>query len=147
MAAALCIEQQCQPRDLPVRSLQEALLQDAIAPAAVVPLLNVLPQHPDWLNWQRYYLDAPDTYSIDGNCPAASLTPASTAPTFAGWFEPRGDQDYTLTLPDRTMLQVVTLQPTIDRQLQQQPAGQLQVRGRVNRSGNWLLVEQVGEKL
>ena len=147
MAAAMCIEQQCQPRDLPMRSLQEALLQDAIAPAAVVPLLNLPPQHPDWLDWQRHYLDAPDRYPLDGNCPAASLTPPSTAPTIAGWFEPHGDQDYRFTLPDRTMLQVVTLQSAVDRQLQQQPAGRLQVRGRVNRSGNWLLVEQMDEKL
>ena len=130
-----------------MRSLQEALLQDAIAPAAVVPLLNLPPQHPDWLNWQRHYLDTPDTYPLDGNCPAANVIPKSTAPTIEGWFEPRGDQDYTLTLPDRTILQVVTLQAPVDRQLQQQPAGRLQVRGRVNRSGNWLLVEQRDEKL
>ncbi|NET10979.1 MAG: FAD-dependent oxidoreductase [Merismopedia sp. SIO2A8] len=56
MAAALCIEHQCQPRDLPVLVLQKALLTDAIAPAAVIPLLDIAPDHPDWLQRQYDYL-------------------------------------------------------------------------------------------
>ncbi|MBD2092839.1 FAD-dependent oxidoreductase [Microcoleus sp. FACHB-1515] len=149
MAAALCIEQNCQPRELNVRSdsrsdsLQAALLQDAIAPAALTPLLNLPPQHPDWLRWQRHYLDAPDEYSIDGNCPAAPFLPPSTAPIVEGEFEPQGEQDYRLILPDKTVLQVVTLQAEIDRQLQTLAAGRVRLQGRVNRSGNWLLVEQM----
>jgi hypothetical protein len=66
MAAALCVSLGCQPRDLPVRHLQEALLQDTIAPAALIPLFNLLPNHPDWLYWQRYYLDNPEEYPISG---------------------------------------------------------------------------------
>jgi len=66
MAAALCVSSGCQPRDLPVRHLQEALLQDTIAPAALIPLFNLLPNHPDWLYWQRYYLDNPEEYPISG---------------------------------------------------------------------------------
>ncbi len=35
MAAAMCIEINCQPRNLPVRALQQALLNDLQAPAAI----------------------------------------------------------------------------------------------------------------
>jgi hypothetical protein len=66
MAAALCVELDCQPRDLPVRRLQEALLQDPVAPAAIIPLFNLPSNHPDWLYWQRYYLDNPEDYPNSG---------------------------------------------------------------------------------
>jgi hypothetical protein len=69
MAAALCISRGCQPRDLPVRDLQEALLQEPRCPAAIVPLFNLSPASPDWLKWQRYYLDRPQEYPASGNCP------------------------------------------------------------------------------
>ncbi len=69
MAAALCAESGCQPRDLPVRVLQEALLQDASARAAVIPLFNLTPDRSDWLDWQRYYLDRPQAYPASGECP------------------------------------------------------------------------------
>ena len=74
MAAALCIEQNCDPRQLPVRLLQAALLEDAIAPAAVIPLFNLPPDHPDWQHWQRYYLEYPDTYPTDGNVPDLTVS-------------------------------------------------------------------------
>ncbi|MEG3839077.1 FAD-dependent oxidoreductase [Microcoleus sp. herbarium14] len=68
MAAALCAESGCQPRDLPVRVLQEALLQDASARAAVIPLFNLTPDRSDWLDRQRYYLDRPQAYPASGEC-------------------------------------------------------------------------------
>ncbi|TAE49473.1 MAG: FAD-dependent oxidoreductase, partial [Oscillatoriales cyanobacterium] len=71
MAAALCAEVGCQPRDLAVRVLQEALLQDSEARAAVVPLFNLTPDRSDWLHWQRYYLDRPQAYPASGECPVS----------------------------------------------------------------------------
>lgn len=68
MAAALCAEAGCGPRDLSVRVLQEALLQDSEARAAVVPLFNLTPERSDWLHWQRYYLDRPQAYPTNGEC-------------------------------------------------------------------------------
>ncbi|MBW4547219.1 MAG: FAD-dependent oxidoreductase [Symplocastrum torsivum CPER-KK1] len=67
MAAALSVSLNCQPRDLQVRSIQEALLQDPVAPAAIIPLFNLPSNHPDWLSWQRYYLDNPENYPATGN--------------------------------------------------------------------------------
>lgn len=79
MAAALCVEQGCAPRDLPVRSLQLALLTDPQAPAAIVPFFDLLPDllpesqlldsrlsDSHWLEVQRQILDQPDRYPVHG---------------------------------------------------------------------------------
>lgn len=155
MAAALCIEQHCQPRELAVRSLQEALLTDPTAPMAVIPLLNLVPDHPDWLKWQRYYLDHPDAYPIDGNAPIAALPCSSpslegiSVDRYEGQFERRNQQDYQfqVTWPDHLAgqsVQLVTLEPQINQQLQALESGvTLHIWGTWNRSGNWLMINQV----
>jgi len=160
MAAALCVELGCQPRELAVRKLQTALLQDPTAPAAVVPLFNVLPQEPNWFYWQQYYLDHPDGYPLDGNAPlgdrsgcpgslAAQQASAQTGEQYQGYFERRGEQSYYLSqiAPSVSVdeVQLVTLHPLVNQQLQDCQTGQLiQLRGRFNRAGNWLLVEAIG---
>lgn len=153
MAAALCIEQNCQPRELPVSLLQAALLQDPIAPMAVVPLFNVMPDHPDWLSWQRYYLAHPENYPIDGNAPIPQRADAiqwqrSTAPSFSGYFHRQTEQDYSIELPSTgrsEKFSLVTLHPEVERQLRQYPDGQpIQGQGWINRSGQWLRVESIG---
>lgn len=127
MAAALCIERKCQPRDLPVRHLQDALLQDPVAPAAMIPLFNLPANHPDWLYWQHYYLNNPEDYPTHGNLrlgtekqrvegflnpyhrtteqtltpsPLLPLSPSSSQPaiSFIGRFQRCNEQDYRLTL-------------------------------------------------
>lgn len=146
MAAALCVGKGCQPRDLPVGLLQAALLEDAIAPAAMVPLFNLPPHHPDWKNWQHYYLDHPDEYPLDGCCPLASSIQTRRAiarsSTFTGSFQLCAEQDYTLAVSKDQILALVTLSPEIDQQLKECCDGQLvKVWGRLNQSGNWVLVE------
>jgi hypothetical protein len=166
MAAALCVEQNCQPRELAVRQLQEALLQDSIAPAAIVPLLNLPPTHPDWLYWQRYYLDRPDAYPGNGNCPIRAATqPPPTSPpipqnpfasdsnpdsqTFSGTFHRSNQQEYTLKLssPEAHLGEswsLVTLDSAIDQQLQNCLENEeLTVSARMNRAGQWLLVQEI----
>jgi FAD dependent oxidoreductase len=161
MAAALCIEQSCQPRALPVRQLQEALLQDAIAPTAVVPLFNLLPDQVDWQQWQQYYLDRPEHYPLNGYGPSDQNTAdqvmaepdksgslhSLNARQFAGIFERHEVQNYTLTLTlplTSQVIQLVTLNAGVDRQLQNCPSGQwLEVWGQLNLAGGWLRVEQI----
>ena len=63
MAAALSIRHNCQPRELAIREIQEALITDKIAPSAVIPLFNLVPSNPQWLTWQRYYLEHPRSLS------------------------------------------------------------------------------------
>ncbi|MBD2040277.1 FAD-dependent oxidoreductase [Microcoleus sp. FACHB-672] len=155
MAAALCVERGCQPRDLPVRILQEALLTEPTAPAAIIPLFNLTPDHPEWLHWQRYYLDRPDAYPADGDCPLPSVVThhsSASSPrqtTFTGIFHWHAPQDYTITLTTPTEISpqswtLVTLQPEVDRKLQTCLTGQpLTVWGHLNQAGNWLLVEAI----
>ena len=146
MAAALCVEKGCQPRDLPVGLLQAALLEDAIAPAAMVPLFNLSPNHPDWRHWQHYYLNHPDEYPLDGYCPLAlssrTVVAIDSSLSFTGIFQLRAEQDYTLAVSTDRIWALVTIYPEIDQQLKECCDGQLlKVRGRLNPSGNWLLVE------
>ncbi|WP_348231676.1 FAD-dependent oxidoreductase [Trichocoleus sp. DQ-U1] len=129
MAAALCVQRSCQPRDLPVRVLQEALLQDERSPAAIFPLFNLPRDRADWLHRQRDYLDRPDTYPFNGNCPYLEpQTPqdskyvevpspftkhsdgeavggsieksASNSALFCGVFHRHAEQDYTFTVKE-----------------------------------------------
>lgn len=153
MAAALCCELECQPRDLPVRTLQAALLTDERSPAAIVPLFNLSTNHPEWLNWQIHYLDNPETYPTSGNCPGLLVNPYDylNLDCFIGIFNRLDQQHYTFTITNPTefspkIWQIVTLQSHIDEQLQALPAKeQLTLWGRTNSSGNWLLVEYIDE--
>jgi hypothetical protein len=159
MAASLCIERGCQPRDLPVRCLQEALLQDSVAPAAIIPLFNLPANHPDWLYWQRYYLDHPEDYPATGNVSVQNLKVERLnikshkdqlqSSTFTGCFQRREQQDYSLTLTEpgvhtgQTWM-LITLAPEVDEQLQACTDQQrLTVWGRLNHSGGWLVVEKM----
>ncbi|MGB7892443.1 MAG: FAD-dependent oxidoreductase, partial [Microcoleus sp.] len=151
MAAALCAESGCQPRELSVRVLQEALLQDSEASAAVIPLFNLTRDRSDWLDWQRYYLDRPQAYPASGECQESVEKPSSqTANThsqFSGIFRRLGEQDWTITLTSPASLagqtwQLVTLDSETDRFLQNcETEKPLTVWGRLNSAGAWLLAE------
>lgn len=157
MAAAMCVELGCQPRDLPVQALQEALLQDQHAPAAIIPLFNLVPDHPEWLQWQTYYLNEPAAYPYDGNCPAPSvdnyynsesyLVLTRNTDSFTGVLQIVNQQDYrfTITSPAANLgqtWQLVTKRSHIDAQLQSlNHHQQLTIWGRLNYSGLWLLAE------
>ncbi|WP_254565160.1 FAD-dependent oxidoreductase [Oscillatoria sp. HE19RPO] len=167
MAAALCVEQHCQPRDLPVRMLQEALLQDAIAPAALVPLFNRTPEHGDWLDCQIFYLENPEEYPLSGDRPnpgefskihqTSSTAIPSSIPNhainhcqqFIGVFQKKGFQDYAIALTHPVEMagqswSLVTWRAEIDGQLKTCPDEQvLTIWGRQNSSGNWIIVEEL----
>ncbi|MBW4652724.1 MAG: FAD-dependent oxidoreductase [Kaiparowitsia implicata GSE-PSE-MK54-09C] len=152
MAAALCIEQNCMPRSLSVRSLQEALLTDPTAPAAVVPLLRLEPHHPDWLQWQRHYLNHPEQYNDAGDRPVASSPSSMRSPgpsQFSGELLPSFDHTYPLRLyyPPHLagqVLQVVTLRSRVDQELRQLPRPTMvQVWGAFNPAGGWIIAEDL----
>jgi hypothetical protein len=152
MAAALCVEQGCQPRDLPVRLVQMALLQETIAPTMLVPLFNLPTHHPDWLYWQQHYLNHPEDYPANGYCPIRSPSPGlgtAAQNQFEGTFQRQDHQAYTLTLQQPIDLKdqtfsLVTLNAEVDAQFLGFASGRsLRVQGRLNRAGNWLLVEAI----
>ncbi|MBE9170070.1 FAD-dependent oxidoreductase [Pleurocapsales cyanobacterium LEGE 06147] len=167
MAAALCIEFNCQPGELPVRKVQETLLTDKFAPAAVIPLFNLPPEHPDWLYWQRYYLEHPEEYPLDGNCPSSNylVSGTNTGDLYRGIFQHNGekfapcrrgaaapakrDREYSITLTEPIARagqawQLITLHPEVARQFETWKQGQLvSVVGRCNISGGWLVAEMI----
>jgi hypothetical protein len=153
MAAALCAELKCQPRDLPARQLQEALLTEERSPAAVVPLFNLPPDHPEWLHWQSYYLDYPEAYPVSGNCPCKLVQEYdySKSDSFTGIFHRVDQQSYefTITKPAEfasATWQLVTRRSHIDHRLQSLPYQQkLTIWAYPNSSGNWLIVEHINE--
>jgi hypothetical protein len=149
MAAALCIEFNCQPQQLPVRKLQSALLQDSHAPSAIIPLFNLPPQHPDWLYWQTYYLDSPEAYPLDGNCPVTTTINNNNAidslKIYRGSFQRYGFQDYGITLSgENKTWQLITIYPEVDRQLLDYSSTDITVIGNKNRSLNSLTIELIG---
>jgi len=165
MAAALSVSLNCQPRDLSVRCIQDALLQDPVAPAAIIPLFNLPSHHPDWLSWQRYYLNNPEDYPATGNIegletvkPESNVTVESSQPLipnpqpptpFTGIFQHCNEQDYriTLTAPEAHEGQtwtLITLLSSVDEQLQTCiDQDRLMIWGHLNHSGCWLVVEKI----
>lgn len=153
MAAALCIEHQCQPRSLSVRSLQEALINEPLAPTAVVPLLNVSPHRRDWREQQQQVLNHPDCcLKIEPEAETAlgAVSPQSPLAEFEGIFQRRGWQDYSLILESTAAVAapmtvtLVTLDPTINQVLQTfSDAQPVRVWGTMNCAGNWLLVDAI----
>ncbi len=160
MAAALCVEQGCQPRDLVknggVRSLQIALIADPTAPAAAVPLFNVPPEHPQWQACQQQYLAQPADYPASGYYPFASaqagqkscLSPLPCQISLQGEFIRTAHNQYELRqsamkklphcIPLLTIRSEITevFSNTLDGQ-------QVQLRGVWNSAGKWLLCEQI----
>jgi hypothetical protein len=150
IAAALCIELNCQPQEVPIGKIQAALLTDSWARSAVIPLFNLSSEHPDWLYWQQYYLEHPEDYPFDGNCPCqetAFETPDSNF--YTGIFHCRNRQEYRITLTqstqqDKKVWSLITTRPEVNWQLQNCQDGQLiSLWGRCNFSGGWLLVEKL----
>ncbi|RAM52659.1 MAG: FAD-dependent oxidoreductase [Hapalosiphonaceae cyanobacterium JJU2] len=161
MAAAICVELNCQPRELPVRVLQTALLLDQIAPTAVIPLFNLSPTSINWLHWQQYYLDNPEAYQCSGYCPDDSAYQYDHGSKktgieenfncFQGIFHRLNQQDYnfTITIPASykgQIWQLVTLRSPINELLKTAFHGQqLNLWGYLNQAGRWLLVESTHE--
>ena len=164
MAAALCIQSGKMPRELPVGELQAALLGSGnlptIAPSAIVPLYNLVPDHPQWLHWQEDYLQHPESYPITGEVP--DLSPVSpnlsnakvtnsTNQFYQGIFHRLDHQHYQVTLDQAFSLQgsnqvwnLVTLNPEVNQQLSNYPEGQsINIWGRMNFSGQWLVVDRL----
>lgn len=145
--AALAITNNCSPRDISVRDLQEKLLTDSHAPAAIIPLYNLSLEHPDWLKWQRFYLDNPDQYPLTGVCPCdqfqCPVTPQ--AKEYSGTIKKVGDRQYSIKLEnDQESYQLITLNPEINQWLTQLDCPQkIKMLGRINDAAPWFVLEQI----
>ncbi|BAZ05306.1 FAD-dependent oxidoreductase [Calothrix sp. NIES-3974] len=158
-AAALCIQNQCQVRDLPVEMLQLSLIKDSQFPALITPIFDLLPHHPDWENLQIYYLQNPSNYPEDGHIqsnyqdkylhPNPNSVKTLRGKTYLGVFQKLAPQDYRFTLQEPEALagdtwQIVTIEPDVNQSLQQiQDCQLIRIEGEYNSAGNWLLAKKI----
>lgn len=146
-AAALCVQQSCQPRHLPVQRLQHALLR-APAPAMLAPCFDLLPSDPAWVNQQQTYLNNPDTYPLSGVVYPAGHAPLSELPAatlFKGRYQ-REQADSHRLISKTAVFDLVAIAPQAAHQLMQITDHNLvEVVGIPNKGGGWILVNQITE--
>ncbi|WP_088243275.1 FAD-dependent oxidoreductase [Calothrix rhizosoleniae] len=160
MAAAMCTQMNLQPRDLPPRELQMALIQDTEAsPMAIVPLFNLSPAHPQWLYWQQYYLEHLDTYPSSGDCDNLfylqyyygneNTVLPHKLDCFTGLFMYLDEQNYRFQIitpreHEGKIYQLINLIAHIELKLQSlTDKQQITIYGRLNSAGGWLQVEYI----
>ena len=154
MAAALCIEQGCYPRALSVQTLQTALINDPEAPAAIVPLFDVLPQELNWNTQQRRYQTYPESYPMSGQVGISVYRKLEFSRENVGFFydfegilkaEMNGqNRQIQLQLCDECTLNLVSLHPAIHRQLQELKNNQkVHLKGIANYSAGWIQVVKI----
>ncbi|AFY39815.1 FAD-dependent pyridine nucleotide-disulfide oxidoreductase [[Leptolyngbya] sp. PCC 7376] len=145
--AALAIQNNCSPRNISVRELQEKLLTDTSAPAAVIPFYNLPLEHSEWLKWQRFYLDNPDQYPQTGICPCSDFQSSLTsqAKEYMGTIEKVGDRLYFVQLDNNQGgFRLITLNPEIHQWLSGLNApAKVTMFGRINHAASWFVLEQI----
>ncbi|MFK8184034.1 MAG: FAD-dependent oxidoreductase [Phormidesmis sp.] len=161
MAAALCLENGYQPRELSekkaVHTLQQALLSDPAAPAALIPLFDLSPEHPQWYAVQNHYLSHPETYPSSGYYAATKMRfstdlfiqpPTQNVISVKGCFFSNGEGQYEITqktddkLPKTILL--VTVRSEITELFVKILNGQrVDILGVWNSAGKWLLCERI----
>jgi len=154
LAAALSIRRATLPADLPVEDVQNALIDDPVAPAAVLPLWEWPSWHPDWALAQRRGLCHPDAIDQQGNLHPAHChdlerpqPDAAPCPSHVGRFTGRllHGTDGGFHLSSGTgNLTLITLEPAVnDRLMSMSDAEPLDLIAAENPWGPWLRVIQV----
>ncbi len=155
LAAALCLRLGCRPAELPVLQLQQALVQDPLAPSGPLPLWDTPWHHPHWRQRQLAALADPALVGVDGALErggraelGADLDPhqAPTEPheqTWSGLLTPTGDGAFVLE-QGSSRWPVITLEPALHAWLQQMSGPrQLSLVGCANPWGPWLRVSRL----
>ncbi|MEM9266315.1 MAG: FAD-dependent oxidoreductase [Cyanobacteria bacterium P01_F01_bin.13] len=146
-AAALCVAQGCQPRELPVGRVQQALLHDEQVPAMIIPCFDLLPNDEQWAKQQQSYLENPQTYPTSGFVYPLGQGPSacsSKGHVFRGQYH-RQDDSHHLSAPySPTLLSLVAVTPQAVNQLKQVDDGStVEVQGIHNAGGGWILVNML----
>ncbi|NEQ50377.1 MAG: FAD-dependent oxidoreductase [Leptolyngbya sp. SIO3F4] len=155
-AAALCIRQKCQPREITVQDVQQALLRDKQAPAKVVPCFDLLPMDETWCGQQQVYLRDSLRYPNSGfiyplgfaySSAKTSTTAMSTKSVFRGQYRqgPNDSHQIFCSISNtRLSLGLVAISPQAVTQLTNATDGSnVEVRGTYNSGGKWILVNAI----
>ena len=144
-AAALSIRLQLPLAALPVRLLQELLIEEPTAPSGIVPLWDTPWHHPDWQHRQRACLDNPELLGGDG-CWLGSDAQSGMAPppqpqqdVWSGTLLPDGQGGYELELVSGRRWPLITLEPELSAWLahQERPKA-VELLAVANPWGPWL---------
>ena len=128
LAAALSVRMKLQPSELPVDSLQQQLIDDPQAPAAVMPVWDWPCWHPHWREAQHRSLRHPEILMQDGSLAAAqgadlSLPDAAETPAerhgeqLQGQFRRDADGLRYWLESGSIRRQLITLEPGVERVL------------------------------
>ena len=152
-AAALSVELNCSPADLPVRVLQDALIHDRKAPAAVVPLWDTPWHHPQWSERQAAVVADPqrmlegDRWPRDSDASGFDRNKRPLhhprATRWSGRLVPDQTGGFTLHQSDGNSWPVITLEPSVHDWLStlDQPVDTCLI-GTANPWGPWLRISQ-----
>ena len=130
-ASALAVETNRQPSELSVRSLQNRLIGDAIAPSAVAPLWDTPWHHSQWLQRQTAALNQE---------PLAAAPPETmgSGRTLKAMVSPDNKGGYRIQIEGDEPCQLITLEPAVNERLQtiDKPTN-IHVQGTHNPWGGW----------
>ena len=117
-AAALSIRLRHPLATLPIRLLQDLLIEDPKAPSGIVPLWDTPWHHPQWQQRQRACLDNPELLGANG-CWGGFVAQASIAPpqpqqsVWSGTLLPDHNGGYELELISGRRWPLITLEPEL----------------------------------
>ena len=117
-AAALSIRLRHPLATLPIRLLQDLLIEDPKAPSGIVPLWDTPWHHPQWQQRQRACLDNPELLGANG-CWDGLVAQASIAPpqpqqsVWSGTLLPDHNGGYELELISGRRWPLITLEPEL----------------------------------
>ena len=155
LAAALAARCNLEPRDLPVESLQQQLIDEPQAPAAVMPIWDWPCWHPHWREAQRRALRQPETLLENGSLTPAQATDLSLPDAAESPAERHGQQIQGRFHRDADGLrywlesgsirrQLITLEPAVEQVLSGAADGtQMDLVAVHNPWGPWWRVSQV----
>ena len=144
-AAALSIRHRRPLADLPVRLIQELLIEEPTAPSGIVPLWDTAWHHPSWQMRQRACLDNPDLVGADG-CWLGQEEQVSMAPppqpqqaVWSGTLVPDHKGGYELELVSGRRWPLITLEPELSDWLaNQEHSKAIELLAVANAWGPWL---------
>lgn len=154
-AAAMAVHNACLPMDIPVNHLQQRLLNDPVAPAAVMPVWDWPIWHPDWRTIQEQVLSAPELLDRGGLEDPASLPGKAERPdrdqapsakneiVLKGSLIATADGSFTLRSGGEEW-PLITLEPAVNHWLQMwDRRDDVRLRGVRNPWGPWFRVTGV----
>ncbi len=148
MAAALCVQQNVDPGDLPVLHVQEALIEDFQAPAGPMPLWDTPWHHPHWKQRQKQALADPGALHAGGELVGAALSmeqvPAERGEqVWSGWVRPQENHTYEMEVEGRVW-PVISLEPVMHDWLNNlEKPRKVSLAGRANPWGPWLRINRL----